>query len=55
MDKQYAIAVIFIIFGFGLTQIRGDEASILMGAGIGTIAISLAWIVFIIIRDLKRR
>ncbi|MCE2507817.1 MAG: hypothetical protein J4G04_00725 [Nitrosopumilaceae archaeon] len=55
MDKQYAAAVILIIFGLGLTQIQGSDGSFLMGLGIGTIIISLVWIVRIIIRDMKRR
>lgn len=55
MDKQYAAAVILIIFGLGLTQIQGSDGSFLMGLGIGTIVISLVWIVRIIVRDLKRR
>lgn len=55
MDKQYAVAVILIIFGLGLTQIEGADGSFLVGLGIGTIVIALVWIVRIIIRDLKRR
>ena len=55
MDKQYAAAVILIIFGLGLTQMQGDDGSFLAGLGIGTIAIALVWIIRIIIRDLKRR
>lgn len=55
MDKQYAIAVIMIIFGLGLTQIQGYDESFMVGLGIGTIAIALVWIVRIIIRDIKRR
>ena len=55
MDKQYAIAVILIILGLGLTQMQTDDGSFLAGLGYGTIAIALVWIVRIIIRDLKRR
>lgn len=55
MDKQYAAAVILILFGLGLTQIQGADGSFLMGLGIGTIVIALVWIIRIIMRDLKRR
>lgn len=56
MDRQYAMAVILIIIGIGLTQMGGnDDASFLLGLGIGTVIMAIVWIVKIIIRDIKRR
>jgi len=55
VDKQFAAAVVLIIFGFALTQIGqsdGDNA-FLAGLGIGTIAIASFWIVLRIISDVK--
>ncbi len=52
MDKQYAAAVVLIIIGLGMTQLEGPFYA---GLGVGTIAISLVWIVIIIVRDYKRR
>ena len=54
MDKQFAIAVILIILGFGLTQLEQDGDPFLSGLGVGTIIIASVWIVFRIVRDLKR-
>lgn len=52
MDKQFAMAVILIIIGVGLTQL-GEE--VYLGAGVGTVAMASVWIVLLIVRDLKRR
>lgn len=54
MDKQFAFAVIMMILGFGLTQLKGDD-SFLTGLGVGTIVIAAVWILFRIIKDLKRQ
>lgn len=58
MDKQFAAAVVLIIFGFALTQIgQSDDAgsaSFLSGLGIGTIGIASFWIVIRIIKDIKK-
>lgn len=53
MDKQFAFAVILIILGFGLTQANRDDP-FFSGLGVGTIFIAAVWIVFRIIKDLKR-
>lgn len=55
MDKQYAIAVILIVFGLALTQMQGEETVFLMGLGVGTVAIAVIWVIRILIRDIKRR
>ena len=52
VDKQFAMAVILIIIGVGLTQL-GEE--VYLGVGVGTVAMASVWIVLIIVRDLKRR
>ena len=50
------MAVILILVGLGLTQIEGgDETSFLQGLGVGTVVISIVWIVWIIIKDIRRR
>ena len=55
MDKQFAGAVILILVGLGLTQIRGDEGDpFLAGIGIGTIAIAAVWIGIRMMKDLKK-
>lgn len=53
MDKQFAFAVILIILGFGITQVKQDD-SFFSGLGFGTITIASVWIVFRIIKDLKK-
>ena len=52
VDRQFAMAVILIIIGVGLTQL-GEE--VYLGVGVGTVAMASVWIVLIIVRDLKRR
>ena len=61
VDKQFAAAVILIIFGFALTQMGGGEQGgadqsmpFLAGLGVGTIAIASFWIVMRIISDVKK-
>ena len=53
VDKQYAFAVVLVIIGLGLAMMEGNE--FYTGLGIGTLFIALAWIVFIIIKEYKRR
>ena len=58
MDKQFAAAVILIIFGFALTQMgqeSEDNVAFLSGLGVGTIIIASFWIVLRIVSDIKRR
>lgn len=54
MDKQFALAVILIVLGFGLTQSDQNGDAFLSGLGVGTIIIASVWIVFRIIKDLKK-
>jgi len=63
VDKQFAAAVILIIFGFALTQMGGGEQAqsgadqsmpFLAGLGVGTVAIASFWIVMRIISDIKK-
>lgn len=53
MDKQFALAVILIIMGFGMTQINQDDP-FFVGLGYGTVGMAAIWIVFRIIKDLKK-
>ncbi len=56
MDKQFGLAVILVLGGFGITQLEQDgDGSFLVGIGIGTIVIASFWIVLRIIKDLKRK
>ncbi len=54
MDKQFAGAVILILVGLGLTQVKQDGDPFLAGIGIGTIAIAAIWVGIRIMKDLKR-
>ncbi len=54
MDKQFALAVILIILGFGLIHVEQGGDPFLSGLGVGTIVIAAVWIVFRIIKDLKK-
>jgi len=54
MDRQFAFAVILLILGLGLTQIRQDGDPFLAGLGVGTMAMAAIWIVIRIARDLKK-
>lgn len=56
MDKQYAMAVILILIGLGLTQLEeGEMTTFYSGLGIGTVAMAMVWIARNIVRDLRRR
>ena len=54
VNKQYMIAVVLILLGVGLTQIK-PEQSFTIGLGVGTVAIASLWILVSIIRDLKKK
>jgi Na+-transporting methylmalonyl-CoA/oxaloacetate decarboxylase beta subunit len=53
MDKQYAIAVMTIILGFGVNQ-AGNSDAFLNGLGIGIIAMGLVWVAIRLIKELKK-
>jgi len=52
-DKQYAFSIIVILLGFGLLQTGSDDNSFLIGAGVGTIAIGMFWILMRIFNEFK--
>jgi hypothetical protein len=54
VSKQNIIAVILILLGIGLTQIKPNE-SFAVGLGVGTIAMASLWIVVLIAKDLKKK
>lgn len=54
MDKQYPMAVILILVGLGLTQVGNGQEVFLSGLGIGVVVMAIVWIVFIIIKDIRR-
>lgn len=54
MDKQFAVAVILMILGFGLMQ-AGPEDAFVSGLGAGTVAIAGLWIAVRIAKDVRRR
>ncbi|MGQ0771581.1 MAG: hypothetical protein ACT4NT_02245 [Nitrososphaerota archaeon] len=54
VSKQNMIAIILILLGVGMTQLKPDEP-FAVGLGVGTIAIASLWIVLLIIRDLKKK
>ena len=53
MDKQYAIAVMTIILGFGVNQ-AGNSDAFLNGLGIGIIGMGLVWVAIRLIKELKK-
>ena len=56
VDKQFAAAVVLMIFGFAMTQMGQDESganTFLIGLGVGTIVIAAVWIVVRIIYDIR--
>ncbi len=64
VDKQFAAAVILVIFGFALMQMGGGEQAqdgagqgmpFLAGLGVGTVAIASFWIILRIVSDIKSR
>lgn len=54
MDKQYALAVILIILGFGLNQ-SGSSNPFFSGLGIGVIAMGTFWVFIRLIKELKKK
>jgi hypothetical protein len=54
VSKQNMVAVMLILLGVGMTQFKPDEPFV-VGLGVGTIAIASMWIVFLIMRDLKKK
>lgn len=54
VSKQNIIAVVLILLGIGLTQIRPNE-SFTVGLGVGIVAMASLWIVVLIIRDIKKK
>jgi hypothetical protein len=54
VSKQNIVAVILILLGVGLTQIKPDEP-FAVGIGVGTVAIASLWIVVLIVKDLKKK
>ncbi len=55
MDVQYALAVIVILLGLGLTQIEGGESGFLFGAAWGTIGMGCVWVVIRAYKSFKKR
>lgn len=55
MSKQVGLAVIFILLGFGLTQLDEGANSFYIGAGLGTVIMASLWLVILIIKDLKKK
>jgi len=54
VDKQYAFAVILIIFGLGLSQ-SGDPDPFYAGLGIGMVAMGSFWVLIRLIKELKKK
>lgn len=54
VSKQNMVAVMLILLGVGLTQLKPQEP-FTIGLGVGTIAIASMWIVLLIVRDLKKK
>jgi hypothetical protein len=54
VSKQNIVAVILILLGVSITQFKPGDA-FTVGLGVGTIAMASAWIVVLIIRDLKKK
>lgn len=54
VSKQNMIAIMAIIAGVGLTQLK-PEQPFTVGLGIGTIAIASLWIILLIVKDLKKK
>jgi hypothetical protein len=54
VSKQNLVAILLILLGIGLTQFKPGD-SFTVGLGVGTVAIASLWIVFLIIRDLKKK
>ena len=54
VSKQNIIAIVMILVGVGITQIK-PEQPFTMGLGMGTIAMASLWIVLLIAKDLKKK
>ena len=54
VDIQYALAVILIILGLGLTQ-SGSDNSFYSGLGIGIVAMGTFWVLIRLIKELKKK
>jgi hypothetical protein len=54
VDKQYAFAVILIIFGLGLSQ-SGDPDPFYTGLGVGMVAMGSFWVLIRLIKELKKK
>ena len=55
MDYQYAIAVIVILLGLGMTQLEGGQNEFYLGAAWGTIAMGCLWVGFRAYKAYKKR
>ena len=54
LDKQYAFSVIIILLGFGIMQLGNGSDSFVIGAGAGTVAIGILWLIIRIVLEFKR-
>ena len=54
MDKQYAFAVILIIFGLGISQ-SGDTDPFASGLGIGMVVMGSFWVLIRLIKEIKKK
>ena len=54
VSKQNMIAVVMILLGVGLTQMKPAQP-FTIGLGVGTIAIASFWIILLIIKELKKK
>jgi len=54
VDIQYALAVILIILGLGLTQ-SGSSNVFFSGLGIGIVAMGTFWVLIRLIKELKKK
>lgn len=54
VSKQNIIAVVLILLGVGVTQIKPNE-SFAVGIGVGIVVMASLWIIVLIIRDLKKK
>jgi hypothetical protein len=55
MDMQFAIAVVVILLGLGLTQMEGGESGFLLGAAWGTIGMGCLWVSLRAYKSYKKR
>jgi hypothetical protein len=54
VDKQYAFAVILIIFGLGISQ-SGSSDPFSSGLGIGMVVMGSFWVLIRLIKELKKK